>query len=64
MPGAVLAVHVAVGDDGGRRRPGRHARGDEDGARRRRAVAGRVTELRVAAGDQVARGQVLATIEA
>ena len=36
MPGSVVTVHVAVGDRGGRGRAARHARGDEDGARRRR----------------------------
>ncbi len=38
MPGSVLAVHVAVDAARHGRRPGRDARSDEDGARRRRAV--------------------------
>ncbi len=36
MPGAVLTVHVAIGPGGRGRRPDRHPRGDEDGARRGR----------------------------
>ena len=64
MPGSVLAVHVAVGADCRGRRPDRHPRGDEDGARGRRA--GRRAawpSSRVAPADQVTRGQRLAVIE-
>ena len=39
MPGRVIAVHVPAGRSGRGRRAGRDPRGDEDGARRRRAGA-------------------------
>jgi acetyl-CoA/propionyl-CoA carboxylase biotin carboxyl carrier protein len=63
MPGAVLAVHVAVGDD--------VASGDPivtlEAMKMEHAVtataAGRVVEVRVRTGEQVVRGQPLATIE-
>ena len=42
MPGQVLTIHVAVGSTRRGGRPGRDARGDEDGARRRAPAAGRV----------------------
>ena len=46
------------------RRPDRHPRGDEDGARRRRADrSGVSTDIDVRPADQVVRGQRLATIE-
>jgi len=64
MPGAVLAVHVRVGDE--------VAAGDPivtlEAMKMEHVVAaqgsGRVTELSVGAGDQVVRGASLATIEA
>jgi 3-methylcrotonyl-CoA carboxylase alpha subunit len=64
MPGAVIAVHVAEG--------GIVAAGDPiatiEAMKMEHAVpaaiAGRLAELRVRAGDQVVRGQALATIEA
>ena len=63
MPGSVLAVHVAVGDD--------VAPGDPiatlEAMKMEHAVtataAGRVVEVRVRPGEQVVRGQPLATIE-
>ncbi len=48
---------------GVRRRPGRRARVDEDGIGADRAVDGSVTELLVAAGDQVTVDQPLARVE-
>jgi acetyl-CoA/propionyl-CoA carboxylase biotin carboxyl carrier protein len=64
MPGAVVTVHVAVGDS--------VEVGDPvitlEAMKMEHVVVasspGRVTDLRVAARDQVARGQLLATIEA
>ena len=63
MPGAVLAVHAAVGAD--------VAAGDPvvtlEAMKMEHVVAapgpGRLTDLRVRPGDQVARGQVLASLE-
>jgi acetyl-CoA/propionyl-CoA carboxylase, biotin carboxylase, biotin carboxyl carrier protein len=63
MPGAVLAVHAAVGAD--------VATGDPvvtlEAMKMEHVVAapgpGRITNLRVRPGDQVARGQVLASLE-
>jgi acetyl-CoA/propionyl-CoA carboxylase biotin carboxyl carrier protein len=64
MPGAVVTVHVALGDS--------VESGDPiitlEAMKMEHVVVastpGRVTDLRVAARDQVARGQLLATIEA
>ena len=64
MPGAVLAVHVAVGD--------RVDAGDPiatlEAMKMEHCVpsprAGHVTEVLVAVGEQVTRGQLLATVEA
>ena len=64
MPGAVLRVHAAVGPAGRGRRPGRHARGDEDGARRRRPIAGHVGRgPRPRRPTRSTRGQLLAVVE-
>ena len=57
MPGAVLTVHVAAGQAVAGRRPDRHARGDEDGARRRRASRRPSCGGPRQAADQVTRGQ-------
>ena len=64
MPGAVIAIHVAVGDlvDGGDPIVTLEAMKMEHGVPSPRA--GRVGELRVGVGDQVTRGQILATVEA
>jgi biotin carboxyl carrier protein len=64
MPGAVLTVHVAVGDP--------VEAGDPvvtlEAMKMEHVVVasspGRVADLQVAAKDQVTRGQLLATIEA
>ena len=64
MPGAVLAIHVAAGDD--------VAAGDPlvtlEAMKMEHVVpapgSGRVAEVLVAAADQVVRGQLLATLEA
>jgi biotin carboxyl carrier protein len=63
MPGAVLAIHVAVGDDVAEGSPliTLEAMKMEHAASSPRA--GRVTELLVRLGDQVVRGQLLATVE-
>jgi biotin carboxyl carrier protein len=63
MPGAVLAVHAAVGAE--------VAAGDPvvtlEAMKMEHVVAaprpGRITDLRVRPGDQVTRGQVLAALE-
>jgi acetyl-CoA/propionyl-CoA carboxylase biotin carboxyl carrier protein len=64
MPGAVIAVHVAVGDlvDGGDPMVTLEAMKMEHGVPSPRA--GRVDELLVRVGDQVTRGQILATVGA
>ena len=64
MPGAVIAIHVAVGDlvDGGDPIVTLEAMKMEHGVPSPRA--GRVGELLVGVGDQVTRGQILATVEA
>jgi len=64
MPGAVIAVHVAVGDlvDGGNPIVTLEAMKMEHGVPSPRA--GRVDELLVRVGDQVTRGQILATVGA
>ena len=64
MPGAVLAIHTAVGDP--------VAAGDPivtlEAMKMEHVViapgAGRIADLGVRVGDQVVRGQVLAAIEA
>ena len=63
MPGAVLAIHVAVGDDVAEGGPliTLEAMKMEHAASSPRA--GRVTELLVRVGDQVVRGQLLAMVE-
>ena len=63
MPGAVLAVHVAAGDDVAEGDPliTLEAMKMEHAASSPRA--GRVSELLVRVGDQVVRGQLLATVE-
>ncbi len=63
MPGAVLTVHVATGDEVA---PGDPIATLEAMKMEHAVVAsapGRVVELRVRPGDQVVRGQTLATIE-
>jgi acetyl-CoA/propionyl-CoA carboxylase biotin carboxyl carrier protein len=63
MPGVVLAINVAVGDDVAEGDPliTLEAMKMEHAASSPRA--GRVTELLVRVGDQVVRGQLLATVE-
>ena len=63
MQGTIVKVLVAVGD---RSRSGQticRARGHEDGERRHAEKAGTVKEVRVAAGDSVGAGDVVAVIE-
>jgi acetyl-CoA/propionyl-CoA carboxylase biotin carboxyl carrier protein len=64
MPGAVLAIHVAVGDAVAAGDPlvTLEAMKMEHAATAPRA--GRVSDLRVQVGEQVVRGQLLATVEA
>ena len=62
MPGTVVSVAVAVGDEVGRRPAGARARGDEDAAHRDRAVRRRGHRAPVSVGDQVAAGAVLAVV--
>jgi acetyl-CoA/propionyl-CoA carboxylase biotin carboxyl carrier protein len=63
MPGAVLAVHVAVGDDVVPGDPNATLEAMKMEHAVTAAAGGRVVEVRVRPGDQVVRGQPLATIE-
>ena len=64
MPGAVLAIHAAVGD----RVEGGDPIATLEAMKMEHVVVspgmGRVTELGVRVGDQVVRGQLLASVEA
>ena len=64
MPGAVLALHVATGDEVTAGDPIATLEAMKMEHVVAAPMAGRVTELLVRPADQVTRGQVLATIEA
>jgi biotin carboxyl carrier protein len=64
MPGAVLAVHVATGKVVSPGDPIATLEAMKMEHAVLATIAGSVVEVRVRPGDQVARGQVLATIEA